>query len=358
MRPRCKTLSRWILIGAVLSALGAALGALVAPHDALAQRTGGSFGGGSFGGRGGGGGHFGGGGGFGGGGFHGGGGSFRYHGGSGAGGSLGGAGSCVLAIFVLVFLFVAMNKAGAGAPRYPRPEYDTYVPGPAQRIDVSALMVALDARARPFVQKRLDDLARSGDTRTPAGLRALLHETVSMLRRSELAWVYVGVLNTKPLAPDQAEALFRSTSTSMRSRFKEELVRRAEMGLATQATPEMRAREEEGQGLVVVTLLVAASCEIPDVTKATDRVQVDLLVRSIGAITAQQLNAIEVIWSPAAENDRMSSAELEAIYPELQRLPGAETVGKVFCAYCSGPFPRELPRCPHCGAPSAEAIRV
>ena len=66
--------------------------------------------------------------------------------------------------------------------------------------------------------------------------------------------------------------------------------------------------------------------------------------------------ALEVVWSPAAENDRMSTAELEQFYPEMKLIDPNSIAGRVFCAYCNGPFPAELLNCPHCGAP-AEASK-
>ena len=66
---------------------------------------------------------------------------------------------------------------------------------------------------------------------------------------------------------------------------------------------------------------------------------------------------IEVVWSPAAEDDRMSTAELEQHYPELEKLDEKAIAGRVFCAHCSGPFPMELLACPHCGAPVSKATR-
>ena len=60
---------------------------------------------------------------------------------------------------------------------------------------------------------------------------------------------------------------------------------------------------------------------------------------------------MEVIWSPAEELDRMSSLELEAKYPELQRLDDAAALGRVACGYCRAPFPGDLAQCPACGAP-------
>jgi hypothetical protein len=50
----------------------------------------------------------------------------------------------------------------------------------------------------------------------------------------------------------------------------------------------------------------------------------------------------------------MSSMELEAKYPRPDLIPLQNAlVGKVFCAYCGGPYPAELVSCPHCGAPAA-----
>jgi len=60
------------------------------------------------------------------------------------------------------------------------------------------------------------------------------------------------------------------------------------------------------------------------------------------------------VWSPAAEDDRMSSAELEVLYPELERVRGSMRVGRVYCDHCGGPYPAELLACAHRGG-KAEA---
>lgn len=52
--------------------------------------------------------------------------------------------------------------------------------------------------------------------------------------------------------------------------------------------------------------------------------------------------------SPSEETDRMSSAELEVLYPQWVRLD--EGVGRVVCAHCRAVWARELLRCPACGA--------
>ena len=80
-----------------------------------------------------------------------------------------------------------------------------------------------------------------------------------------------------------------------------------------------------------------------------DAAQIRQSLQDRAAILPQQLVALEVVWSPADDNDRMSSYELEQRYPELQRV--SDGVGRVACAYCRAPFPRELGRCPSCGGP-------
>ena len=110
------------------------------------------------------------------------------------------------------------------------------------------------------------------------------------------------------------------------------------------------ARRTEGEGVVVVTLVVAARREIVDVADPRDAHALRQLLANLSSMVAHQLTAIEVVWSPAAENDRMSTAELEVLYPDLAKIDERSVAGRVFCAYCAGPFAAELMKCPHCGA--------
>ena len=108
---------------------------------------------------------------------------------------------------------------------------------------------------------------------------------------------------------------------------------------------------------MVVTVVVAARKPIPDVLAATNADELRSLLRELGAIRPGELVGIEVIWSPAAKDDRMSTAELEAFYPDLRRIEERTIGGRVFCGYCGSPFAEELSRCPHCGAPGSDARR-
>lgn len=306
---------------------------------ALAQSSGGSFGGGSFGGGGGGGG----------GSWGGGGGS--YGGGSygGGGGSLSGGGLCCVVLFILVVYGLAFLLKAGRRPRSGSPAWGG--------MDVSALVLAIDWRARRDLQQALDRLARSGATGSRQGLVRLLRETATHALRHERSWLYAAVSNYQPMSPPQAEGAFRRIAQTARSRFQHELVRGEGGGARAAEGPQMRARRHEGEGVVVLTIVVAARRELIDVRDPRDARALGGALRAFAAIGPADLVALEVIWSPAAEEDRMSTAELEVLYPELVRLDERSVVGRVFCGHCRAPFAGELSACPHCGAPREGARR-
>jgi uncharacterized membrane protein len=342
--------NRWIRRALVLLCL-VWLGILAAP--ALAQRTGGSFGGGSFGGGGGsfGGGSYSGGGGFGGGSYSGGGsfGGGGYYGGGGGGLPCGCSGPLFVGLLILILVINRAKKGGSSMPR-------THGARGWSEVDISAVRLGIDWRARRELQAKLERLARSGRTSTKAGLAELLRETVLELRRAELSWLYCNVANYHPMSSAQAEGIFRQLSVEARSKFREELVRETDGQRSSREASALRARPEEGEGVVVITLIVAAKREILDVTAVDDAGRIKALLDDLTAVAnPYSLVAMEVVWSPAAEDDRMSTAELEAVYPNLKKIDERSVAGRVFCSYCRGPFAAELLRCPHCGAPAPGA---
>lgn len=263
-------------------------------------------------------------------------------------------GLCLLIILWLFILAVkaALKRAGSGARQNmmggAAPTAQSNLWG---QMDVTAISLALDARARPFVQERLAALARSGATGTPSGLARLCREAASLLLTVERAWLYAGAKNYRPMSPPQAERGFRALAADYRSRFRHEVVRAEDGQLREADAPEQRARAEEGAGVVVVTLIVAARSELRDLTDTRDAAQIRSALTALRQISAGQLVALEVIWSPAEENDRMSTAELAPLYPELALLDESTVAGRVFCPSCRAPYAAELLRCPHCGAP-------
>lgn len=341
---------RWILaVGLVIVLAGVA----------AAQDTGGSIGGGDWGG-----GDTGGGGSYSSGGSdysYSSGGGYDYSGGSssggGGGGSLGAGGIVMVIVFAVIFFGGSMlwesikRDRSLGAVGYNAYAGTGAVGGEA---DVTALRFGLDARVRPFVQKELDRIARSADTKTPQGLVTTVHEVSLLLRRLRDAWVYGGAENHAMSWKQVAQSAFQQHAQKARSLFRTELVRNAAGTTTTAEAPARTARGDEGPGLVLVTLIVAARQELFTVQKIGDGDHLRRALEVLSALTAQTLIAVEIVWTPADPNDRMSSVELETMLPgEVFPIQGA-MVGKVVCSYCSGPFPAELMSCPHCGAPARD----
>lgn len=246
-----------------------------------------------------------------------------------------------------------MNAAHAApmAPWHLDPSRMHRAPIPTfQNVDVSVVLIGIDWRARRFVQQRLMELA-AGNTGSSAGLTELLRQTCRLLLEVELGWLYAGAYNAEPMPQNEAHKEFLRMAQDLRSRFRHELVRNADGTSRAGPMPKVRARPEEGEGVVVVSLLVAARVDLRNLLQPRDAQALKQVLTSLGRLSPAQLVALEVIWSPAAEDDRMSTAELEVLYPELRRVDERTIAGRVFCVYCGGPYAAELGQCPHCGAP-------
>lgn len=216
------------------------------------------------------------------------------------------------------------------------------------RVDLTEIRLSLDARARRFVQGKLDALAKTGEGRTAEGRARWLAGVVDALEASRIAWLHGAVRNFTRMEPARAQPEHQRLVNEARATYQHELVRNDAAGTQTAAAPALTAREHEGEGVVLVTIVVAARREIPDVARVTPDA-ISGLLATLRSMPAQQVVAVDVVWTPAAENDRMSSDELEARHAGLTRIGGP--AGRVFCTYCGGPFAAELPKCPHCGAP-------
>jgi uncharacterized membrane protein len=222
------------------------------------------------------------------------------------------------------------------------------------RVDVSRIRIAVAGDARPFLQKRLVELAQSGDTRSRKGLLALLRVTVDAMRACESAWVLLGADDSRPATMAQAEGTFRKHALDARAGFAHEVIRATDGKRVEDTTVSIvGSAEQHGSGVVLVTLVVAASADLSDVSPPTpDRVSA--LLTQLSRLTVDELVALEVVWMPAQDRDLVSTKTLLDAGLGLVAVPGARA-GHRICAYCQGPHTAELAACPHCGAPvSAE----
>ena len=257
----------------------------------------------------------------------------------------------VLILIVGAWIFGIWIKTQNGdvmsGPRFISSSYDEAT------VDVSVLRIAIDGRARKFVQSELTRIAKIADTRTAVGRLTMLTEVGLMLRRVRDAWVYGGAVN-EPLRGQQgAQVVFGQHVTDARAKFMHETVRNADGTIVTQQAPESIPRSHEGAGLILVSIIVAARSELFTVAHIADGEDLRKALEAASHRSANDLVAIEIVWQPSDDDDRLSSIELEAKYPPPELIPIRDAlVGKTFCSYCSGPYPAELVTCPHCGAPS------
>ena len=255
---------------------------------------------------------------------------------------------------IVVLVIYTWIKSSMDEPSY---DYSSVVGlyVPLDAVDVSVLRIALDGRARKFVQTELARIAKVADTETEEGRLAMLREVGLLLRRVRDAWVYGGAVNEPMRGLDAAKAAFDRHVDDARARFTKETIVNVQGQKALASGGDFTPRSDEGAGLILVTLIVAARSELFTVAHIGNGEDLRKALEAASHRAASDLVAIEIVWQPSEDADRLSSMELEAKYPRPDLIPitGA-LVGKTFCTYCGGPFPAELVSCPHCGAPARE----
>lgn len=269
---------------------------------------------------------------------------------SGSSGTLGfllfGVGAIVIVGFFMFSSFASRSS----------PSYDTFYDDAPVRVDgadVSVLRIVVDGRARKLVQSELARIAKIADTATPEGRQTMLREVSLMLRRLRDAWIYGGAVNEPMTDMAGAKATFDRHVDDARSRFEEETITN-EQGKVTQGEASHYVpRSDEGAGVILVSIILAARRELFTVQQIGSGDDLRHALESATHLGVEELIALEIVWQPSEDADRLTSIELEAKYPRPDLIPikGA-LVGKVFCSYCGGPFPAELVTCPHCGAPA------
>ena len=329
----------------LIAAIGVGTGLALAAGAAAARPTGGSMGGGSFGhssSRSSGGYHS------------------SSHSSSGyhsSGGHLSGGdtGTVFAAMFGSVFVLILVGVAQDTIDARTRARRDREAAA-RDSVDVTVLHLGLDARARPFVQRELARIAEIADNATAEGRITMLREVALLLRRLRSSWLYGGACNEPLETMDGAESTFHRHVDDARARFTHELVRNEQGAVTHAATPELVASSDDGPGIVLVTIVVAAGIELFTIGEIADGEDLRRAFEGLSNLTSGALVAVEVVWMPAADRDHLSSVELEAAYPPpaMYKLEGV-IAGKVFCGYCGCPYPAEALSCPNCGGRASEA---
>ena len=190
------------------------------------------------------------------------------------------------------------------------------------KVSVGKVQVGLLAEARSL-KADLDRLGRSADTGTSAGRAKVLQEVSLALLRHPEYWVYGSTLS-QTTAMETAEAKFNQLSLSERSKFTAETLsnvdrqmQTSEMKLPSVADDLAKQIRAEAGEYIIVTLLVGAEgkLELPKINSSDDLTQ---SLRSIGGIGSDRLLALEILWTPQAEGDTLSTDDILAEYPDLK----------------------------------------
>lgn len=236
----------------------------------------------------------------------------------GFGGGFGGLFSIILFIAIANFLVRSFRSATSDG------EYGYGGTVTSPKISVARLQVGLLADAREL-QADLNRVARTADTSSSEGLTQVVQEaTLSLLRHPEY-WVYADS-DSSQARLESAEAEFNRLALIERSKFSEESVSNVNNQLRQASDSSALAKKEgssllaEGPGeYIIATLLVATQgkLQLPKISSSDD---LRRALSQLGSVSSDELMAVEVLWTPQAEGETLSSDEVIAGYPKLKRI--------------------------------------
>jgi len=237
----------------------------------------------------------------------------------GIGGGFGGLFTILIFLGIANFLVQSFRRAGAGDEME-----GTYDANP--QVSVARVQVGLLAQARTL-QADLDRIAQNANTGSSEGLAQVLQETTLALLRHPEYWIYAGT-ESQQTRLAAAESQFNRLALAERSKFGEETLtnvnnqqqlKSAKSSAAlTLAEQGGALAQSEGPGeYIVVTLLVGAQgkLELPKVNSTDD---LRRALSQIGAVPSEKLLAVEILWSPQASGDVLTSDDMMAEYPNLK----------------------------------------
>ncbi|OCQ88957.1 hypothetical protein BCD64_04230 [Nostoc sp. MBR 210] len=237
----------------------------------------------------------------------------------GIGGGFGGLFTILIFIAIANFLVQSFRRANSDG-------IDEVGYNSNPNVSVTRVQVGLLAQARDL-QPALNKIAELADTNSPEGRVAVVQETSLALLRHPEYWVYGGG-GTQQAKLNSAESQFNRLALAERSKFSEETLsnvnNQLKAALAKEALPASDELDNptrlitEGPGEYIIVTLLAATLgkfEIPAINSADDLRQA---LRQMGSIPGEQLLAIEVLWTPQAEGDTLTSDDLFAEYPDLK----------------------------------------
>ncbi|MDY7013337.1 MAG: DUF1517 domain-containing protein [Cyanobacteriota bacterium] len=223
-----------------------------------------------------------------------------------------------------ILIFFAIANFLVNAVRNAGSQGGTISDSSNPNVSIAQVQVGLLADARAL-QGEFNELALKADTGTAEGRAMVLQEaTLALLRHPEY-WTY-GAAETQQARLDSAEAKFNQYALAERSKFSAETLSnynnqlREESGknaIASAVSDLASDLQKESGEYLLVTLIVGATnrLQLPAINDSDDLRQA---LQQLGGIGSDRLLAVEVLWTPQAEGDVLTTNDLLAHYPNLK----------------------------------------
>lgn len=191
-----------------------------------------------------------------------------------------------------------------------------YSEGYDEVVTVAKVQVGLLGSAREL-QSDLERIADKADTRSSTGLHYILQETVLSLMRNPDYCLYGFAKSKRERSAQAGETQFNQLSLQERGKFQSET--RSNVGGMANRSSSKKGYKDGDKELIVVTVIVAAdgSFKLPQVdgrTSLRDALSI------LGSVRAEDLLAVEVLWTPEEEGDYFTVEDLAYDYPTLNTL--------------------------------------
>ncbi len=230
----------------------------------------------------------------------------------------GGGGLFSILIFLAIASFIVRSLQNAGVGSDSNGSYER-----SSKVAVAQVQVGLLANAREL-QPELNRLALSADTSSASGRATVVQEaTLALLRHPEY-WVY-GMTDSQKASLDAAEAKFNQLALTERSKFTDETLSNVNSvvsneslkALGGNAEGAIQLKESDSGEYIIATIIVGAtgSLDLPKINGSDDLRQA---LQQLGSLGSDRLLAVEVLWTPQADGDTLTSDDILAYYPNLK----------------------------------------
>jgi uncharacterized membrane protein len=188
-------------------------------------------------------------------------------------------------------------------------------------VSVAKIRVGLSSQAKGL-QIELNRLAETANTGTNDGLVKILQETTLALLRHPEYWCY-GNAESVQTRLQSGETQFNRMMLEERSKVSRETIAnvRGQIQRSTASTVSKTLEEEltivDNRSYIVVTLIVGIEGKL-SITQINNEGDLKQAIQLFGSISADQLLALEILWTPQVSDEALTADELIAQYPDLK----------------------------------------